>query len=250
MNLYEYHLFSVFLCFYLFISEILLVSLFVPADRAAQRKFLSILRMLNFEDACIWACTLRQLTPLIPGHVVPIILLGVTGVTEVRVPPAEPLRNVAAELALELNIVTAMLHTVLYTSTYNEGGTLTTDQLFWLKAPFLPLGFFISLVTVLHTTKVRFLALKAFIIGQFRLCVRLKVVVKRVPYFFETVMLVNSLMLSSLQGLFLQVSFTCLNFNKLFRQLMTVGSSNSSFALRTVQEVEINSGSRPTSFND
>jgi hypothetical protein len=55
----------------------------------------------------------RQLLFGLSRNIVAVNLSFVAGLAEVSVPPAEPLGNRAAELAFELNVVTAMLRAVL-----------------------------------------------------------------------------------------------------------------------------------------
>lgn len=61
--------------------------------------------MVDLEFAPLPPTTLRQLVALLVGHLVPAVLQRVAGVTKVRHAPAQPLRNVATELALLLDLV-------------------------------------------------------------------------------------------------------------------------------------------------
>lgn len=64
--------------------------------------------MLHFEWTHFCAATLRQLRDLLPRDVVARALPLVTLLAKVRVAPAEPLRDRAAKLALELDKVYAV----------------------------------------------------------------------------------------------------------------------------------------------
>lgn len=87
--------------------------------------------------------------------------------TEVGGPPAEPLGNRAAELALEFYIVCAMFCAVDNTCADAHGGALTTHELLRLE---LLIRFLVELspLAVLHATEVGRLALVARIIGAFK----------------------------------------------------------------------------------
>ena len=61
--------------------------------------------MLDFERAFLWAGALRQFAWLLPRDVIARTLPLVARLAKVRIAPAEPLRYIATELALELNEV-------------------------------------------------------------------------------------------------------------------------------------------------
>ena len=61
--------------------------------------------MLDFERAFLWAWALGQFARLLPRDVIARTLPLVAWLTEMRIAPAEPLRYIATELALELNEV-------------------------------------------------------------------------------------------------------------------------------------------------
>ena len=61
--------------------------------------------MLDFKRAFLWAWALRQFARLLPRDVIACTLPLVAWLTEMRIAPAEPLRYIATELALELNEV-------------------------------------------------------------------------------------------------------------------------------------------------
>ena len=60
-------------------------------------------------------------------HIVPVDLALVTWFTEMGVSPAEPLRDGAAEFALELDEVCTVLRAVLYSRPDTHRRTLTTN---------------------------------------------------------------------------------------------------------------------------
>ena len=64
-----------------------------------------IRRVLDFERAFLWAWALRQFARLLPRDVIARTLPLVAWLTEMRIAPAEPLRYIATELALEFNEV-------------------------------------------------------------------------------------------------------------------------------------------------
>jgi len=73
--------------------------------------------------------------------------------TEVGGPPAEPLGNRAAELALEFYVVCAVFCAVDNTCPDADGGAFTTHELLWLE---LLIRFLVELCpqAVLHATEV------------------------------------------------------------------------------------------------
>ena len=77
--------------------------------------------MLDLQWALFGARAFRKLAPFLPRYIVAFILPLVTRFTEVSVTPAEPLCYVAAELALEFNVVCPMLNAILHTSLYPKG---------------------------------------------------------------------------------------------------------------------------------
>ena len=68
--------------------------------------------MLDFERASCLAWAFRQLADLFTADIVTITLPLMTRFAEVGITPAEPLRDRAAELALELNKISAMFFAV------------------------------------------------------------------------------------------------------------------------------------------
>jgi hypothetical protein len=94
----------------------------------------------------------------------------VARLAEVRVAPAEPLRNTTAELALELNVISAMFLTILDTRTNTDSRALRAHKLLWL----ILLTLLLSAETVLHPSEIGNLALEALIVGQFEKSIFLK----------------------------------------------------------------------------
>jgi hypothetical protein len=89
--------------------------------------------------------------------------------TEVGGPPAEPLGNLAAELALKFYVVCAMFCTVDNSCPDAHGGAFTAHEL--LRLEFLiRVRVNLSPKAVLHTTKIGRLALVALIVGAFKNC--------------------------------------------------------------------------------
>jgi hypothetical protein len=76
-------------------------------------------------------------------------------------PPAEPLGDRAAELALELNKFMAVLLAVVLAGSDCLGSALTTDQLFRLEL----LCFFVILLTILPSSKIWGFALEAHVVS-------------------------------------------------------------------------------------
>ena len=86
-------------------SELFGVRSHISAYRTSERKLLPIRRVLDFERAFFWTWALRQFARLLPRDVIACALPLVAWLAKVRIAPAEPLRYIATELALELNEV-------------------------------------------------------------------------------------------------------------------------------------------------
>ena len=86
-------------------SELFGIRGHISAYRTSERELLPIRRVLDFERAFLWAWALRQFAWLLPRDVIACTLPLMAWLTEVRIAPAEPLRYIATELALELNEV-------------------------------------------------------------------------------------------------------------------------------------------------
>lgn len=87
--------------------------------------------------------------------------------------PTEPLTYRAAEFALKIYELLAMLFAVSDTTSHGLGGALTADEFFFLEVGVV----LISLVAIFHSSEVRNLALKAHVITQFRHGVHLQIAV-------------------------------------------------------------------------
>ncbi len=94
---------------------------------------------------------LRQFTLCFPRNIVTIDLPFVTRFTKVRIAPAEPLRNRAAEFAFKFNEVSSVLRAVLNAGTYTNSGALTTNKVL----RFVLLTLFLRSLAVFQTSKVR-----------------------------------------------------------------------------------------------
>lgn len=152
--------------------------------------------------------------------------------------PAEPLRHRAAELALELNEVLAMLRTGFDSSPYSYSRALAAHKLLLFELSGVSLG----CLTVFHSSKVRLSTLEALVVGQFVNCVTPQIIVESVVLVLEAVVLVQVLKFSSLHGLF---EHDLLEFVLLLDQivyLFAVRSRQLFLALRAVKVVEDNSG--------
>lgn len=116
-------------------------------------------------------------------------------VAVVGVSVAKPQSHRAAELAFEVNILSAMRFDFAfgYPCRAADIGTPRADQFLRLKFPFLQL----VLLAVLHASEVRILALIAHVVSAFVHCELLQLVVKWVLDVFESWVLIKTLMLSS-----------------------------------------------------
>ena len=144
----------------LFVSEVLDICLSVAANGAAQRELRAVRRVIYFERTPLLSRTLWQFTCLFARNVVAIALAFVAGFAEVRVAPAEPLRNGAAELALKLDKICAMYIAVRCAEAKLLGGTLRAHQFFRLE--FLCL--ILCSYAIFHAAKVGYIALVAGVV--------------------------------------------------------------------------------------
>lgn len=143
-------------------SVVLRVRLQVAADTATECVLLSVERMLDLERALVRTRAFRQFISGLARHVVAAALLLVAWLTEVRVSPAEPLGDVAAEFALKLNKVRSMLRAALDATANSDGCALTTNELFFLEVLVVD----VSRIAVLHTSEVRVSALEAHVVRE------------------------------------------------------------------------------------
>ena len=177
------------------LSEIFNIRHLVATDGAAEGEFIAVGWMLDFEGAELLALALGQLTYLFATYVVTGALFFVTRLAEVRVAPAEPLRDRAAELALELDEVRSVLLAVCRPEPELLSRALAADQVLGLELLLLLL----RRDAVLHAAEVRTLALEALVVGQFEDGPSLQVVVVCVVGVPQSRVLVDAFVLGALQ---------------------------------------------------
>ncbi len=116
---------------------------------------------------------------LLAGHVITVDLALVARLAKMGVAPAEPLRDRAAELALELYVVGAVLLAVGDACVRAEcvGRALTAHQLLGL----VHLSLLLGLDAVLHASEIGCLAFETLIVRAFVHSPLLKVLVVWVP---------------------------------------------------------------------
>ena len=119
--------------------------------------------MLNFKWAFCEAWTLRQLGLLFIAHKLVVHLQFMARIAEVRIPPAEPLGDGTAELALELDIVDAMLSTVFNSCADTFGGALAAYEILLLVLLRLILLLFI-LSAIFQTAEIWLFAFEALVV--------------------------------------------------------------------------------------
>ena len=141
-------------------SEILLILYHVFTVAAAKAILFSIRGMLHFERAFFWSRTLRQLIFCLSRNVISATLFLMAWFTEMCVTPAEPLGNGTAELAFEFYEVWSMFRANLDTTSHCNSWAFTTYKLFLFEI----LIIILTLLTVLHASKVWILAFEAHIV--------------------------------------------------------------------------------------
>lgn len=99
------------------LSEVLDIRLSIAANGAAQGELCAIRWVIYFERTSLLSWALWQFTCLFARNVVATALAFVAWFAEVCVTPAEPLRDRAAKLALELDKICAMNIAVCRTQT-------------------------------------------------------------------------------------------------------------------------------------
>jgi len=144
--------------------------------------------MLDLQRALRQSLTLGQLIPSISWNIVSIVLFRMALFTEVSSSPAEPLSNVAAELALELYEISPMFGAVFNPSPHTLSRALSTNQLF--RFEYLILVLLVLVGTILHPSKVRNLALEAHIVAELSHSIPLQVIAVNEVFSFESFMLV------------------------------------------------------------
>lgn len=138
-----------------------MVVLDVPADRAPQHLFLSVFAVPATHRTNSFASAFGQLLLGVLADVVALALALVAGLAEVRVAPAEPLRDAAAELALEFYEVLAVLGAVLD----RDVAAVGADQLLRLEGASHVVGLVHGCDAVLPASEVGILALEALEVG-------------------------------------------------------------------------------------
>lgn len=139
----------------------LLVYDCIAADRATKRILFTVSWVLDAQWTLANTKTFGQFFFFLPGYVISSTLAFVTVFAEMRVSPAEPLRDRTAVLAFKLNKVGAVLCTLCASDTKFFCCTCSANQIFRLKF----LLFLLSSDAVFHSAEIRFLTTKAQIIG-------------------------------------------------------------------------------------
>jgi hypothetical protein len=205
--------------------------------------------MLYLQRAALLPRALGQFAPLLSVQVVTIVLLLVASVAEVGVAPAEPLRYVAAELALELYVVGAVLLAVLDPAGDLEGGTLGTDEVLFLVF-FVRFLFFLILHALLHAAEVGQFALETFKEGNFLNAEVLESIIVVIGFVLEAFVLVEALVATAFDGFLFQVNLVGIH---PFHEGMYLGTGRGLDLLLAggaIHEVEGNAGACPFSAQD
>lgn len=177
-------------------SEVLDVRVVVPADGAAEREFGSVGRVLDFERAASLAGAPGQLRDFVAADIVAVALPFVARFAEVGVAPAEPLRDRAAELALELDEVRPVLLALAGAEAELRGRALAADEVLRLEILLLLLRG----DAIFHTAEVGLMALEALVVGQFEKCPGLQIVIVRVVGVSEARIFVDGFVLGALDA--------------------------------------------------
>lgn len=115
---------------------------------------------------------------------------------EVRITPAEPLSDRAAEFALELDKIRTVLRAVLDSAADGDCCTLTADKLFFLPSVVVVSG----CIAVLHTTEVWIATFEAHVVRELFQGKALQIVVECVARLLEARVLVEIFKLRALHG--------------------------------------------------
>ena len=199
--------------------------------------------MLPSYRAACGTFALRKLGLRVSWCIVTFDIFHVTTFTEVGGPPAEPVANRAAELALEINVVGAMFWAVYNTSRDTYGWAFTTQELLWFKLLILIIE---DNLVVRNPTKVKWLALEALIIFQHTNCVFLKISEKFVWWIFQTFVLVEAFLFGTLKCLSLQIILNLDRFNDFHLHLGAMSSINALLAVDAVEVAKLNTRSKPS----
>ena len=117
--------------------------------------------MFNTEWASCLTRALWQLRYFVSADVVAIALPLVARIAKVRVSPAEPLRNTAAEFALELDEIGAMFWARAFSESERLRRALSADEILRLEV----LSLILCCDAVLHAAEVGLAAFEALVIG-------------------------------------------------------------------------------------
>eukprot|EP00331_Platyophrya_macrostoma_P002318 CAMPEP_0176413796 /NCGR_PEP_ID=MMETSP0127-20121128/4898_1 /TAXON_ID=938130 /ORGANISM="Platyophrya macrostoma, Strain WH" /LENGTH=302 /DNA_ID=CAMNT_0017793617 /DNA_START=115 /DNA_END=1020 /DNA_ORIENTATION=+ len=154
--------------------------------------------MINFQWTTRLSFALRQLRWFFLREMISSTLLHVTRVTEMRVAPAEPLCDRAAELTLEFNKVFSVLRTVLDSQT--NISTVRADQLLPFKIALLVI-FLQQVLATLQSSEIRLLALKALVIRINCIGIIFRLIVVRTALSYQLLVFHSVFILQSLVSL-------------------------------------------------
>ncbi len=174
------------------------------------------------------------------GHPVALDVCGMAWLAEVGRPEAEPLGDGATELALELDVVRAVLGAIGDAGTDHLGGTLGTDELLGLVV-----GVVLGLVAILHAAEVRGLALETHVVSQLVDGEPPEIIVEPIPMLIQSLVLIQSFILGPLHHLGQHIILYLHCLLHLLHQLRTVGRTQLLFALGAVHEAEDYPGTGP-----
>ena len=121
-------------------SELLCVRGHISANWTPKRELLPIWWMFYFKRTFWYAWALWQLAWLLSWHIITGALSLVAWLAKVCISPTEPLRDVAAELTLELDEVCSVYFAFSISHSQCIGSTLTANQFFSLKLLLFLLG--------------------------------------------------------------------------------------------------------------
>ncbi len=190
--------------------------------------------MLDLQGALAGTGALGQVASLVARYVVSLVLPLVARLAEVSVAPAEPLGDLAAELALEFDEISAVLLAVLLPRRVARCGALATNQLFWLEL----LGLFLRSVAILHPTEVGAFALVALVVTEFEQSEALQVIIEAVALLFQAFVLVKVFELCSLESLLDHFFLKLLSSGQLLRKFRDVVCLDPLLAGRAAEEAE------------
>jgi len=194
----------------------------------------SIWRMLDFKWTFLWSFALRKLIFTLSRYVITCTLFLMTWFTEMSITPAEPLWYVAAEFALVFDKICSVSFAGLFTSTYGDGGALTTDEFFFLEIGVIVTG----LITCFSTTIIWTFAFETFIIGKGTHCEFLQIVIVWVTYLFESWFFIQIFKFCSFHGFFYDHFLNFNTFLDFFIKRWALFSWHSLFAIWAIDVIE------------